>query len=457
MLTISGTLGRLYLGDLLEWLHLTHATGRLFLTAGDVTRTFDLYCGRVAFASSSRASERLGSWLLSRGVAPRESLLRALVLSQTGGRLFTLMLEREVGITHDDLVDAGRALATALVSRVLREEQVFFRFDPTQPIAERKHVDLEMDCRNLVMQAAYRADTHPPTERPASEAYTTLDPHTIELLFWHVVGELQGELIDGTALADAHRTFVAVGELLSRWVVQGLPLLPVGPDDADRAVRRLEGVRPVRLEDSPVLAWNLLCLVNGLDSPGVARAAGAAEAWQLAGSDAPDWIRVILGNPRWRRESRGGADDALRRATHARIAAARKLAETVGLSEDVATTCGALPMVLLELVATGLGTSSMAGPALQRSAIRHILPLVGQAAAMAAGMPEVVLAALSSAPAIHPGARLSRLVGLAAGEVLEPSEPDEDSPCGSDRAVATALAAARKAAARAAKPKPEQR
>ena len=457
MLTISGTLGRLYLGDLLEWLHLTHATGRLYLTAGDVTRTFDLYCGRVAFASSSRASERLGSWLLSRGVAPRESLLRALVHSQTAAELFTVVLEREVHITHDDLVDAGRVLATALVSRVLREEQVFFRFDPTQPIAERKHVDLEMDCRNLVMQAAYRADTHPPGERTTAVPYTTLDPNTVELLFWHVVAELHGELIDGTALADAHRTFAAVGDLLSRWVVQGLPLLPVGPDDAARVVRRLESGRPVRLGDSPVLAWNLLCLVNGLDSPGVARAAGADEAWALAGGDAPEWVRMILQNPRWRRESRGATDDAIRRATHARVAAARKLADAVGLSEDVATTCGALPMVLLELVATGLGASSMAGPALQRSAIRHILPLVGQAAAMAAGMPEVVLAALSSSPARHPGARLSRLVGLAAGELIEASEPEGEQVPSSDRTVAAALSAARKAAARAARPKPEQR
>jgi len=457
VLSISGTLGRLYLGDLLEWLHLTHATGRLFLTAGDVTRAFDLYCGRVAFASSSRASERLGSWLLSRGIASRESLLRALVLSQTRGDLFTVMLEREAGLTHDTLVEAGRVLATALVSRVLREDQVYFRFDPTQPIAERKHVDLEMDCRNLVMQAAYRADTHPPSERSGAGAYTTLDPNTIELLFWHIVAELEGELVDATALAEAHRTFAAVGELLSRWVVQGPPLLPVGPDDAERVQRRIDGGKPVRLEDSPTLAWNFLCLVNGLDSPGVERAAGAGEAWALAGRDATKWVGLILGNPRWRREGRVGTDAAIRRATLARVAAARKLAGSVGLSEDVATTCGALPMVLLELVATGLGTASMGGPALQRCAVRHLLPLVGQASGMAAGMPEVVLSALSSSPARHPGARLTRLVGLAAGELIETGDADEEFAPGADPAVTAALASARKAAARAAKAKPEQR
>jgi hypothetical protein len=457
MLTISGTLDRLYLGDLLEWLHLTHATGRLLLTAGDVTREFDLYCGKVAFASSSHASERLGSWLLYRAVAPREVLLRALVLSQTRGELFTVVLERQAGITHEILVDAGRALATALVSRVLHEDQVYFTFDPTRPVADRKHVDLEMDCRNLIMQAAYRADTHPPGERRTAVPNATLDPKTLEALFWHIVGELQGELVDPVALADAHRTFLAVGDLLNRWVVQGSPLLPIGPDDAERVERRLKVGKPVRLEDSPTLVWNLLSLVNGLSAPGVASAAGADEAWQLAGSDAAAWIRLILENPRWRRESRSDTDAAIRRATLSRIAAARKLASVVGLSDDVATTSGALAMVVLELVATGLGTSAMAGPALQRCAIRHLLPLVGQAAGLAAGLPEVLLAALSLSPARHPGARLSRLVGLAAGELIAPDEAEEEPALGADPAVRAALASARKAAERAARPRREQR
>jgi hypothetical protein len=457
MLTISGTLDRLYLGDLLEWLHLTHATGRLLLTTGDVTRDFDLYCGRVAFASSSHASERLGSWLLHRGVASREVVLRALVLSQTRGELFTVVLERQAGIPHETLVESGRALATALVSRVLREDQVFFTFDPTRPVADRKHVDLEMDCRNLIMQAAYRADTHPPGERGKASPNSTLDPKTIEALFWHILGELQGELVDPMALAEAHRTFLAVGDLLNRWVVQGVPLLPIGPDDAERVERRLKGGKPVRLEDSPTLFWNLLSLVNGLAATGVPSAAGAEEAWRLAGAEAAVWVRLILENPRWQRDSRSESDAAIRRATLSRIAAARKLAAVVGLSEDVATTSAALAMVVLELVATGLGASAMAGPALHRGAIRHLLPLVGQAAGLAAGMPEVLLAALSLSPARHPGARLARLVGFAAGELIVPEESEEEPAFAADPAVQAALAAARKAAERAAKSRGERR
>jgi hypothetical protein len=99
----------------------------------------------------------------------------------------------------------------------------------------------------------------------------------------------------------------------------------------------------------------------------------------------------------------------------------------------------------------------MTGPTLQGCAIRHLLPLVGQAAGMAAGMPEVLLAALSSSPARHPGARLSRLVGLAAGELIALNECEDQPALDADPTLTTALAAARKAAVRAAKPKSEQR
>ncbi len=450
MLTLSGTLGRLYLGDLLEWLHLTHATGRLLLSAGDVTRAFDMNCGRIAFVSSSRASERLGSWLLRLQVAPREALMRALAISQTRGELFTAVLRREANLPRAKLVEAGRNLATALASQVLREDHVVFSFDPTWPVADRNEVDLELDCRNLIMQAAYRVDTKPAGAQLQMPPRTTLDATTLEALFWRIATELEGELIEANAVADAHRAFLAVGDLLHRWVAQGPPLLPLGPDDAERVHARLASGKAVRLEDSPTLAWDLLSLVNGLDAPEQPRALGFESAWAQAGDDAASWVRLILDSQRWRR-AQGHANDApLRRATLARIAAARKLCALVELDEDTATTAVALPMVLLELVATALATSPLATSAMHRSAIHHLLPLVGQAAGAAAGMPEVLLAALTSSPASHPAVRLVRLVGLAAGEAhADGTQEDLASPA--DPALGEALAAARRAAVRAVK------
>jgi hypothetical protein len=457
MLALSGTLGRLYLGDLLEWLHLTHATGRLLLSAGDVTRAFDMHRGKVAFVASSRASERLGSWLLREGVAPREVLLRALVVSQTRGELFTSVLKRDAGIDPAKLAEAGRNLATTLASRVLSEEQVLFTFDPAWPVAERNEVDFDLECRNLIMQAAFRVDTKPPTSQAQIVPHMTLDSSTLEALFWHITGELEGELLEATAVAEAHRSFLAVGDLLHRWVAQGPPLLPIGPADADRILRRLKAGKEPRLEDSPTLAWNLLSLVNGLDAPGQPRASSATEAWAMAGENAKAFVHFILDNPRWHREKKSTNDSALRRAALARIAAARKLADVVALSEDTAATAAALPMVLLELVATVLATSPLATSAMQRSALQHLLPLVGQAAGTAAGMPDVLLAALTSTPSKHPASRLIRLVGLAAGDFMITAEPQEDLTSSANPALATALTAARRAAEKAAKTAAERR
>ena len=456
MLTLSGTLGRLYLGDLLEWLHLTHATGRLLLSAGDVTRAFDMNCGRIAFVASSRASERLGSWLLRLRVAPPEALRRALAVSQTQGELFTAVLRREANIPREKLVDAGRNLATALASQVLREDHVAFTFDPSWPVTDRNEVDLELDCRNLIMQAAYRVDTKPAGTQTQITPRTTLDPGTLEALFWHIAVELEGELVESNAVAEAHRAFLAVGDLLHRWVAQGPPLLPLGPDDADRILRRIKSGRPMRLEDSPTFAWNLLSLVNGLDAPEQPRATSFSQAWAMATDDATSWVHLILDNPRWRREQGNDNDAALRRATLARIAAARKLSQVVELEEDTATTAVALPMVLFELVATALATSPLATSAMHRCAVHHLLPLVGQTAGAAAGMPDVLLAALTSSPTSHPAARLVRLVGLAAGETGNAASQD-DVVSSTDSLLSEALAAARKAAAKAARAAVEQR
>ncbi len=223
MFSLAGSLDTLHLGDLLEWLHLTRGSGRLVLTGGCTARAFDFIHGRVAFASSSRASERLASWLLRSGIVARRPLLRALALAQTRGELFTEVAEREAGVSHQTLVEAGRTLATALVSRVLQEPHLAFRFDPDWPVADRIHVDLKLEASTLIMQAAYTADTRPPSDTLPPASPVSLDGAAVEQLFWAIVGELEGEPLDATAFQEAHRALAAVGELLRRWVSQGPP------------------------------------------------------------------------------------------------------------------------------------------------------------------------------------------------------------------------------------------
>ncbi len=450
MLALSGALDRLHLGDLLEWLHLTKATGRLMLSSGSVTRAFDIVKGKVAFASSSRAAERLGSWLLRKGLASRGALMRSLAISQTRGEPFTEVAEREAGVPHATLVEAGRALATALASRVMREERVTFRFDPAWPVTERLHVDLQLQCSKLMMQAAYTVDTRPPGEPPTGARTATFDPDTVERLFWQIVETLDEDAIDGPDFASAHRTLLAVGDLLHRWVTQGPPLLPLSETDATRVERKLGSGRPVLLEDSATLAWDLLSLVNGLDAPGLTRASSLTEAWEMAGGDAPMLLSLLLNNSRWRRDSDGDSGQTLYRLCRSRTAAARILGAHAGIDVEIAATAAALQVVLLELIATALAATPLANAAMQRAALRHLLPLVGQAAGSAAGLPETLLAALAGAPADHPGAQLAGMVALATedgGQSVYPGSPPADT---SDPHLATAVAAARRAAERAA-------
>jgi hypothetical protein len=450
MLVLSGVLDRLHLGDLLEWLHLTKATGRLLLSSTSVTRTFDLVRGRVAFASSSRAAERLGSWLLRKGLASRGALMRALAISQTRGEPFTEVAGREAGVAQATMVEAGRSLATALASRIMREERVTFRFDPAWPVTGHLHVDLQLQCSKLMMQAAYTVDTRPPGEPIAGSQATTLDAETVEQLFWRIVDGLDDDPVDGPEFAAAHRTLLAVGDLLHRWVTQGPPLLPLSETDAVVIERRLEARQPVLLEDSATLAWDTLALVNGLDAPGLTRASSLTQAWEMAGADAPMLVGLLLNNSRWRREAASGSEETLRRVCRSRTAAARILGAVAGVDIETAATAVALQVVLLELVATALAARPLANAAMQRAALRHILPLVGQAAGVAAGLPDVLLAAVAGAPNGHPGAQLAGLVALATENSSDSVYPG-GTPLGtSDPRITTAVVAARRAAERTA-------
>jgi hypothetical protein len=94
---------------------------------------------------------------------------------------------------------------------------------------------------------------------------------------------------------------------------------------------------------------------------------------------------------------------------------------------------------------------------MQRTALHHLLPLVGRAVGAAAGMPEVLLAALTSWPHDHPAVRLTGLVGLAVGDLIGAAEQPEEQPGLEDPAVAAALAAARRAAEHVARAGVEQR
>lgn len=446
MLALSGTLDPLHLNDLLEWLHMTRATGRLFLSTGAVTRTFDFAGGKVIFASSSRAAERLASWLLRKRAVNRQALLKSLAISQIQGEPFTTVVLREGHLTKDDLVAAGTALAVALVSRILKEQRVHFRFDPAYPVRTAEPVNLELACSQLIMQAAVSADSRPPTDHGDSIPLSSLEPASLEGLFWEVMAQSSGRAVDPGEVAATHETLLRVGELLGRWISQGPPLLPLPPGEAASVRERLDGGQEPRPEEAPTLAWDFLALVNGLDAPGSSRAGSFHEAWVMAGGDAPALASLLLENSRWRRDQDEPMDETLRRLAAARAAAARALGPTLGLADEIAATAAVLPLVVLALVLKAFSPSGSVAANIRGAIIRRLFPLVGKAAGTASGLPEVLLAALTGDPREHAGAQVAELAALAAGEqpAGEPATHLDDNP-----AVAGAFASAREAAQKA--------
>ncbi|HHQ47351.1 MAG TPA: DUF4388 domain-containing protein, partial [Acidobacteria bacterium] len=78
---IRGTLEQLHLGDLLQWLKMGGMTGRLTLWGEGRERRIDFMEGRIIFVSSMVPSERLASFMATRGILPVDELRNCLTTS----------------------------------------------------------------------------------------------------------------------------------------------------------------------------------------------------------------------------------------------------------------------------------------------------------------------------------------------------------------------------------------
>ena len=153
---LRGTLGALPLPDLLRELQLNNATGILSLTSNRVRKAMYFNEGKVVFASSNVASDRLGEVLLREGKISREQndlSLRALARGKRQGRVLV-----EMGaLSPDDLWSAVQSQVREIVYSVFRWEEGQFHFeDSTLP--ERERITVDLDVTALVLEGLRRLD-----------------------------------------------------------------------------------------------------------------------------------------------------------------------------------------------------------------------------------------------------------------------------------------------------------
>ncbi len=160
---LEGDLRHFYTTEVLQFLQLAGATGRLeFERANERVELF-LSHGRPVFARASGPAVRTGDVLLHRRRVSREALERALAAqsARPGQRLGSLLVEGGAA-TRDDVAQAVGEVLRRIVYGLLLWTDGRFRFEPG-PARASDDLEPDLDVDRLILEGLRRADeTHVP-------------------------------------------------------------------------------------------------------------------------------------------------------------------------------------------------------------------------------------------------------------------------------------------------------
>jgi Domain of unknown function (DUF4388) len=152
---LSGDLKAFPLPEIFLMLNNNRKTGVLRCIDGQVTKTVEWENGEIVFARSTRPEDRLGAYLMARGLltAPQlEEATRNLKEQERLGKALT----RLGLIAANDLFAAVRAQVTEIVYSLFHWKEGRFEFEPGAATNEK--VSLNSTVMNLIMEGTRRLD-----------------------------------------------------------------------------------------------------------------------------------------------------------------------------------------------------------------------------------------------------------------------------------------------------------
>lgn len=156
-MSVSGNLATMELSELLQWVAQSSKTGTLVIDTGTIERRIFFESGQIIASASSEPHERLGHFLISRGLLDEETLDEALQSQLTADDLLGKILV-ELGVVSEQ--DLQRLLI------IKAEESIFeiflwpageFRFVDDQPL-EGNMIPMHLDVTSVVLKGAERVD-----------------------------------------------------------------------------------------------------------------------------------------------------------------------------------------------------------------------------------------------------------------------------------------------------------
>ena len=161
---LEGNLEHFFPGEVLQFLQLAQAHGRLELERGSERAEVYFERGRPVFARTSAPSVKAGEVLVHRGVLKPEALEQALARQQhRRGQRVGQVLVAAGAITPADLESAVQDVLRRIVYGVLLWRTGRFRFLPGER-AENEDIRLDFDLDRMILEGLRLAD-QPRAER----------------------------------------------------------------------------------------------------------------------------------------------------------------------------------------------------------------------------------------------------------------------------------------------------
>lgn len=447
---IHGTLGRLHLGDLLQWLQLGGLSGRLTVLGPGGERRLDVLDGQVVFASSTVPDERVASWLAHDEVLPAPTLRHLLGRSMLRRTLFTDALLHEGGVSREVLRSSLTRLAELITIRILRGGELSFTFDPAYPVRDLLGLDLAVAPHTLLLEAARLADEGRHRPEGPEPAELPFAGEAFERFFWSMIREsvTRDEPLDGEALAELHGITRDIMGTLSQWLGSSPGLVPLPASQADEISSRLDAGAAVGLMGRPQAAWNLTVLTCAVRCDALPPPEGL-DALEEVAAELGLWPEMTVGDG-WRRPHAERLDGLTQRVVTTWSKAAAAAAPHLGVDPAAALLATHLAVVPTDFVLWVLASLPVPHGRTRQNLLHRLPRQVGAGLAWLADFPEELVAVLDGRRMSPLGACLSLArETLDSGPVWLPSspyDPDRLLEVAGPESLAAAAAAARRAA-----------
>ena len=420
---LSGRIESFDVIDLIQWLEVRRASGRLTLTRGADRKTIDWKDGDIVFVSGGKPADRLGHALLRSRALPVSSLYASLAKNFASGVKLTRVLLSEDWIPRDSLAELVGALAEKLLKEVFAWRRGRFEFDPDFQTEDLLQIHLKIKGQVIAFQAVKDMDdtarfdrSHGAEEQEGEGWEQAFRAEAVEDGFWDVLSRASDDAPDPTKGSEHFVHFRRFASALHTRLAGPVTFFPIFDDtvryageiiaseDSRAASERLLGLAQL----DPFFAVNLLILANAFAVGSTKRVATLRDAARRIGEAAFRTLAcALIASDRAPLAAADSVPRALRRGSLAAAVVASHASGRWRADRDEAYAAGLLHAVPYADLLDAVARAPLPAGRFRAATLEYFRPIVGRIRGEAWRAPSGIAEVLSDTGAEREGSLLS--------------------------------------------------